>query len=157
MGKTIDSPFPSSFEPWRPNVDEVRKVRPEMAVKSEALLTGSVSQEDMCPHISSMSPAHGDTNGPSSHSLLESMVHEWTLKWSTRGDREKWTFVKQVLMVHAHGPRRRPRVDIANVHAQTTHKVGTWSARGPHVKTLKFQQQQKIKYFSIMYVYVLFY
>jgi hypothetical protein len=66
------SPFPSSFEPWRPNVDEVRKVRPEIAVKSEALFTGSVSQEDMCPHIPSMFPAHGDINGPSSHSLFAS-------------------------------------------------------------------------------------
>jgi hypothetical protein len=72
--------------------------------------------------------------------------------WSTRGLRNGpcveiakngHFFVKQVLMVHAQGPRRRPRVDIAKVHAQTTHKVGTWSARGPHVKTLKFQQQQK--------------
>jgi hypothetical protein len=74
--------------------------------------------------------------------LLESVVHEWTSKWSMRGDHKKWTFVKQVLMAHAHGPRRRPRVDIAKVHAQTTHKVGTWSARGPHVKTLKFRKNK---------------
>jgi hypothetical protein len=30
--------------------------------------------------------------------LLESVVHESTSKWSTGGDHKKWTFVKQVLM-----------------------------------------------------------
>jgi hypothetical protein len=60
---------------------------------------------------------------------------------STPGHRRKWTFVKQISMDLAHGPRQRPRVDIAKVHAQTTHKVSTWSARGPHVKRLKFQKK----------------
>jgi hypothetical protein len=57
------------------------------------------------------------------NTLLERDVHEWTSKWSTRGQREKWTFVKQILMVHAHGPCRRPRVDIAEVHAWTLCQV----------------------------------
>ncbi len=36
---------------------------------------------------------------------------------------KKWTFVKQILMVHARGPCQRPRVDIAQVHAWTLCKV----------------------------------
>jgi hypothetical protein len=55
--------------------------------------------------------------------LLERDVHEWTSKWSTRGERKKWTFVKHILMVHGDGPRRRPRVDISKVHAWTLHKA----------------------------------
>ncbi len=58
-------------------------------------------------------------------SLLERDVHEWTSKWSTRGEREKWTFVEHILMVHGDEPRQRPRVEIAEVHAWTLHKV--WS------------------------------
>jgi hypothetical protein len=40
-----------------------------------------------------------------------------------RGEREKWTFVKQILMVHGDGPRRRRRVDIAEVHVWTLCKA----------------------------------
>jgi hypothetical protein len=54
---------------------------------------------------------------PALPTLLERDVHGWTSKWSTRGERKKWTFVKQILMVHARGPCRRPRVDDAEVHA----------------------------------------
>ncbi len=74
--------------------------------------------------------------------LLENDVHAWTLEMSTRGHRGKWTFVKQISMDLAHGPRRRPRMDIAKVHAQTTHEVGTWSARGPHVKKTKISNKK---------------
>ncbi len=56
-------------------------------------------------------------------SLLERYVHEWTSKWSTSGEREKWTFVKQILMVHGDGPRRCPRMDIAKVHTWTLNKA----------------------------------
>ncbi len=48
--------------------------------------------------------------------LLERDVHGWTSKWSTRGGRKKRTFVKQILMVHARGPCRRPRVDVVQSH-----------------------------------------
>jgi hypothetical protein len=65
----------------------------------------------------------------SASALLESVVHAWTLKWSTRGDHEKWTFVKQVLMVHAQG--------LADVHAWTwprsTRRPRTKWAHGLHV------------------------
>jgi hypothetical protein len=63
------------------------------------------------------------------HTLLERDVHAWTLQMSTHEHRQKWTFVKQILIVHAYGPRRRPRVDIAKVHDKvhlwTSHKVPT--------------------------------
>jgi hypothetical protein len=51
-------PLPSSYGAMAPKVGEVRKIMPEIAVKSEALLTGNVS-----PYIF-ISPAHGDTNLP---------------------------------------------------------------------------------------------
>jgi hypothetical protein len=59
--------------------------------------------------------------------LLETDLHEWTSKWSTRGERKKWTFVKQILVAHSNGPPRRPRVDLGEVHDEvhswTSHKV----------------------------------
>jgi hypothetical protein len=59
-----------------PKVGKVRKMRPQIAVKNEKLLTGGVSQDNVCPHTPSMSPAHGDTNGSSCPSPLAS----WRLK-----------------------------------------------------------------------------
>jgi hypothetical protein len=70
--------------------------------------------------------------------LLERDVHEWTSKWSTRGEREKWKFVKQILMVHAHGPCRRPRVGHAKVHAWTLCKV---TSVGPQKKVHYFEKK----------------
>ncbi len=44
-----------------------------------------------------------------------------------RGERKIWTFVKQIIVVHSNGPRRRPRVDLGEVHDEvhlwTSHKV----------------------------------
>jgi hypothetical protein len=57
------------------------------------------------------------------HTMLEIDVHAWTSQMSMRRHRQKWTFVKQIWKVLAHGPRRRPRVDIAEVHAWTLCKA----------------------------------
>jgi hypothetical protein len=51
---------------------------------------------------------------------------------STRGRRQKWTFVKQIWKVLAHGPCRRPRVDLA----------GAGSTRGRRAKALVWAPQK---------------
>jgi hypothetical protein len=61
-----------------PKLNEVSKMRPEIAVKSEALLFGGVSQGEMSPNTPSMSPEHGNTIGPSSPSPIASWRLERT-------------------------------------------------------------------------------
>ncbi len=88
--------------------------------------------------------------------LLESVVHEWTSKWSTRGDHKKMDICETsfdgprtwTTPTSMRGHRQGPRAD----HAQSRHMVCAWTSR-ENTKILK--KKKYIRYFSIMYVLVL--